>query len=108
MPVADALPAVEDLRLTVTVNGQVMQSAYGREMIFSLPEQIAYASSLFTLNPGDVIATGSPDGTGGSRTPKRYLQVDDVIAVTIKGIGTLSNTASRSQCGQRSLAAVPR
>ncbi len=91
---ADALPSVEDLHLTVTVNGQVMQSAFGREMIFSLPELIAYASTLFTLHPGDVIATGSPDGTGGSRTPKRYLKFNDVIAVTIQGIGTLSNSAS--------------
>ena len=48
---ADDLPPVEDLHLTVTLNGETMQSAYGQEMIFSLPEQIAYASSLFTLYP---------------------------------------------------------
>ena len=91
---ADALPPVEDLLLTVSLNGDTMQSAYGREMIFSLPEQIAYASSLFTLHPGDVIATGSPDGTGGSRTPKRYLNPGDVLSITVQGIGTLSNTVS--------------
>ncbi|MGB7244812.1 MAG: fumarylacetoacetate hydrolase family protein, partial [Sulfitobacter sp.] len=92
---ADVLPTVEDLLLTVTLNGDTMQSAYGREMIFSLPEQIAYASSLFTLHPGDVIATGSPDGTGGSRTPKRYLNPNDVLSITVQGIGTLTNTVSR-------------
>lgn len=91
---ADVLPPVEDLHLTVSLNGQIMQSAYGREMIFSLPEQIAYASSLFTLHPGDVIATGSPDGTGGSRTPKRYLNPNDVLSITVQGIGTLTNTVS--------------
>ncbi len=88
---ADDLPPVEDLHLTVTLNGETMQSAYGQEMIFSLPEQIAYASSLFTLYPGDVIATGSPDGTGGSRVPKRYLRANDVLTISIQGIGTLSN-----------------
>ena len=88
---ADDLPPVEDLHLTVTLNGETMQSAYGQEMIFSLPEQIAYASSLFTLYPGDVIATGSPDGTGGSRVPKRYLRENDVLTISIQGIGTLSN-----------------
>lgn len=91
---ADALPPVEDLHLSVTLNGQLMQSAYGREMIFSLPEQIAYASSLFTLLPGDVIATGSPNGTGGSRTPKRYLKPDDCVCISVEGIGTLSNTVA--------------
>ena len=91
---ADDLPPVEDLHLTVTLNGETLQSAYGQEMIFSLPEQIAYASSLFTLYPGDVIATGSPDGTGGSRVPKRYLRAHDVLTISIQGIGTLSNAVS--------------
>jgi 2-keto-4-pentenoate hydratase/2-oxohepta-3-ene-1,7-dioic acid hydratase in catechol pathway len=90
---ADALPVVEDLHLSVTLNGQTVQSAYGREMIFSVAEQIAYASSLFTLQPGDVIATGSPDGTGGSRSPKQYLKTRDTLAISIQGIGTLSNKA---------------
>jgi 2-keto-4-pentenoate hydratase/2-oxohepta-3-ene-1,7-dioic acid hydratase in catechol pathway len=91
---ADALPAVEDLRLSVTLNGQVVQSCFGREMIFSVAEQIAYASTLFTLHPGDVIATGSPDGTGGSRTPKRFLRHGDGLAITVDGVGTLSNTVA--------------
>lgn len=91
---ADALPPIGDLHLTVSLNGQIMQSAFGREMIFSLAEQISYASSLFTLHPGDVIATGSPDGTGGSRTPKRYLQSNDTLAIHIEGIGTLTNPVS--------------
>ncbi|MBO6884097.1 MAG: fumarylacetoacetate hydrolase family protein [Marivita sp.] len=92
----DALPQIADLHLTVTLNGEVMQSAFGREMIFTLPQQIAYASSLFTLHPGDVIATGSPDGTGGSRTPKRFLKPKDIVSITVQGIGTLSNTVSSS------------
>ena len=89
---ADALPDFEELLLNVVLNGKTVQSARGGEMIFSVAEQISYASSLFTLHPGDVIATVSPDGTGGSRTPKLYLKSNDILTIAIDGIGTLSNT----------------
>ena len=89
---SDALPDFKKLHLRVVLNGKTVQSALGGEMIFSVAEQIAYASSLLTLHPGDVIATGSPDGTGGSRTPKLYLKSNDILAISIDGIGTLSNT----------------
>jgi 2-keto-4-pentenoate hydratase/2-oxohepta-3-ene-1,7-dioic acid hydratase in catechol pathway len=92
----EALPAVEEMALSVTLNGKIVQSAFGREMIFNVAQQIAYASSLFTLYPGDVIATGSPDGTGGSRTPKRYLQDKDVLSISVSGVGTMSNSVSLS------------
>ncbi|MDH5797355.1 MAG: fumarylacetoacetate hydrolase family protein [Paracoccaceae bacterium] len=91
---ADSLPPAEELDLTVTLNDQIVQRAFGREMIFSIAEQIAYASHLFTLRPGDVMATGSPDGTGGSRTPKRFLKPGDVVQVAIAGVGTLANGVS--------------
>jgi 2-keto-4-pentenoate hydratase/2-oxohepta-3-ene-1,7-dioic acid hydratase in catechol pathway len=90
----ESLPPVEEMTLTVNLNGETVQSAFGREMIFNVAQQIAYASSLFTLHPGDVIATGSPDGTGGSRTPKRYLQNEDVLSISVSGVGTMSNTVS--------------
>ncbi|MFZ1816212.1 MAG: fumarylacetoacetate hydrolase family protein [Rhizobiaceae bacterium] len=89
---ADALPPPQQLELNVKLNGETVQSALGREMIFSVAEQISYASSIFTLQPGDIIATGSPDGTGGSRTPKRYLRRGDEIAMSVSGIGTLENS----------------
>ena len=88
---ADALPPVEKMELNVSLNGQMVQSAFGHEMIFSLAQQVSYVSSLFTLRPGDVIATGSPDGAGGSRKPKRYLQEGDAVSMSVTGIGTLSN-----------------
>lgn len=88
---ADALPAPEELHLSVDLNGERMQQAFGREMLFSVAEQVAYASQLFTLRPGDVIATGSPDGTGGSRTPRRFLRTGDRVSVSVQGIGTLMN-----------------
>lgn len=88
---ADSLPPPDKLALTVAVNDEVMQQTTGNKMIFSVAEQIAYASTLFTLEPGDVIATGSPDGTGGSRNPKRYLAAGDVVRVTVSGVGDLVN-----------------
>ncbi len=91
---ADALAPVEDLHLTVALNGYIVQSAFGREMIFSTAAQIAYASTLFCLQPGDVIATGSPDGTGGSRVPKRFLLPGDHLSISVTGIGSLENTVA--------------
>jgi len=61
-------------------------------MIFSVAEQLAYASNLFTLHPGDVIATGSPDGTGGSKSPKRFLIPGDKVKISVGGACTLINS----------------
>lgn len=88
---ADEVPDWSALRLTARLNGEVVQDAVAAEMIFGLPEQIAYVSRLMTLYPGDIIATGSPDGTGGSRTPKRFLRAGDTVEVTVSGVGTLAN-----------------
>ena len=60
-------------------------------MIFSIEEQIAYASTLFTLFPGDLIATGSPDGTGGSQVPKLHLISGDILKITVSGLTSLVN-----------------
>ena len=89
---ADELPPPQDLELTVTLNDEVVQHAFGREMIFSVAEQIAYASNMFTLRPGDVIATGSPDGTGGSRSPKRFLIPGDTVKISVGAACTLINS----------------
>lgn len=93
---AQDLPPPQELELTVELNDSVVQRAFGREMIFPVAEQISYASHLFTLHPGDIIATGSPDGTGGSRSPKRYLVHGDKVSVTVAGVGRLVNTVSGS------------
>ena len=89
---SDELPPPSDLELTVTLNGKLVQHAFGREMIFSVAKQIAYASKIFTLRPGDVIATGSPDGTGGSRSPKRFLTPGDTVTVSVGEACTLINS----------------
>ena len=68
-----------------------MQSARPTEMIFDLPYLISYISTISPLKVGDVIATGSPDGTGGSRRPPAFLRPNDVVEIDIKGLMTLQN-----------------
>lgn len=84
----------EEMRLVTRVNGAVKQDAMGSEMIHPLPEVIAYLSQMTQLNPGDVIATGSPDGTGGSRKPPGFLQPGDVVEVEVSGVGILRNAVA--------------
>ena len=87
----DEAGPIETMALVTLVNGQVMQRTTGADMIHPLPKLIAYLSHITQLNPGDVIATGSPDGTGGSRTPTAFLTPGDVVEVDIATIGTLRN-----------------
>ena len=61
-------------------------------MIFSIAKIIAYISTFTALNPGDVIATGTPGGVGFTREPPLYMKAGDTVTVTIEGIGTLTNT----------------
>ena len=58
---------------------------------FSIPEVVSYISRMLPLAPGDLIAMGSPDGTGGSRTPPRFLKEGDVLEVEVPGVGVLKN-----------------
>ena len=87
----DEIDDFSSLKLETHVNGKLMQSALAAEMIFSLSELIAYISNLTPLNPGDIIATGSPDGTGGSRNPSVFLKPGDCVEVSVDRIGTLKN-----------------
>lgn len=83
-----AEPQAVEMRLTV--NDKEMQKDTTRNMIWTLREQIAYLSTIVTLEPGDVIATGTPTGVGMSRGI--FLKAGDVVSATIDGIGTLTNT----------------
>ena len=87
----DEIDDFSSLKLETYVNGKLMQSASAGEMIFSLSELISYISNLLPLNPGDIIATGSPDGTGGSRNPTAFLNSGDCVEVSVDRIGTLKN-----------------
>jgi 2-keto-4-pentenoate hydratase/2-oxohepta-3-ene-1,7-dioic acid hydratase in catechol pathway len=77
------------LAITCTVNGEVRQSGSTSEMINNCFEQIAYLSTVCTLEPGDVIATGTPKGTGGSMKPPRFLAIGDVVRCAIDRIGAI-------------------
>jgi 2-keto-4-pentenoate hydratase/2-oxohepta-3-ene-1,7-dioic acid hydratase in catechol pathway len=88
---ADEAGPIETMGLVTRVNGALMQQSTGSEMIHPLPKLIAYLSHMIQLNPGDVIATGSPDGTGGSRTPPLFLKPGDVVEVESPTIGILRN-----------------
>lgn len=82
------------LALETRLNGDVMQEASTSMMITSIPEAAAYLSTLVTLRPGDLIATGTPSGVGFVREPPVYLRAGDVVEITVEGVGTLRNTVA--------------
>ena len=88
---ADEIEDPHNLDISLTLNGEVMQSSNTRNLIFGVPALIAYLSSVFTLEPGDVIATGTPAGVGFARKPPRWLKPGDECRVKIQGIGELVN-----------------
>jgi 2-keto-4-pentenoate hydratase/2-oxohepta-3-ene-1,7-dioic acid hydratase in catechol pathway len=88
---ADEVPDPGVLHLRTTVDGEVLQDSGTDLLIASVPELIAYCSTFATLEPGDVIATGTPGGVGSARTPPRWLRPGESVEVTISGIGTLAN-----------------
>jgi 2-keto-4-pentenoate hydratase/2-oxohepta-3-ene-1,7-dioic acid hydratase in catechol pathway len=81
----------QSLTLETRVNEEVVQSTTTSQMINPVARLIAYISSLITLAPGDIIATGTPSGVGFSREPQVFLQANDRVSVTISGLGTLTN-----------------
>lgn len=94
---ADEVPDVTALRVETTVNGEVRQSAFVKNLIFDVPELIATISAGTTLLPGDLIATGTPAGVGIGYDPPRFLSAGDVVEVTITGLGTLRNRVGRGR-----------
>ena len=87
----DEITDPHTLRLSLTVNGDQRQDGNSQHMLFKIPVLIADITSGVTLEPGDVIATGSPQGVGAAMDPPTFLQPGDVVACTIEVIGTLEN-----------------
>jgi 2-keto-4-pentenoate hydratase/2-oxohepta-3-ene-1,7-dioic acid hydratase in catechol pathway len=85
---------LESVGVRTTVSGEVLQDSSTRNLIFSIVELVQYCSAGVTLEPGDVIATGTPGGVGDSRTPPRYLRDGDVVDVWVEGVGTLRNAVT--------------
>jgi 2-keto-4-pentenoate hydratase/2-oxohepta-3-ene-1,7-dioic acid hydratase in catechol pathway len=88
---ADEIPDPHNLRISLRLNGEVLQDSNTSNLIFGIGKLIAFLSSVFTLEPGDVISTGTPAGVGFARKPPKWLQPGDEVAVDVESIGTLIN-----------------
>jgi 2,4-diketo-3-deoxy-L-fuconate hydrolase len=93
----DGFSDPNDLALSCDVTGERMQEARTRDMIFSVPVLIAFLSYRCTLEPGDLIFTGTPSGVGSARNPRRYLREGDEIVSTIERIGTMVNRCAAGE-----------
>ena len=91
MVTADEIPDPTKLTLTTRLNGQEMQKSGTDMLIHDIPRIIEFCSMFTPLTPGDIIATGTPDGIGAKRTPPVWMKSGDVLEVEISGIGTLRN-----------------
>ena len=110
---ADEIPDPQRLAIRCLVDGEVVQESTTERMFFGVAEIISFCSRSFTLEPGDVIATGTPGGVGVFRDPPRFLADGSVVTVEIEGIGRLTNTcrhvtasAGRSADAPAGLAAI--
>jgi 2-keto-4-pentenoate hydratase/2-oxohepta-3-ene-1,7-dioic acid hydratase in catechol pathway len=88
---ADEIGDPHSLSIELFLNGERMQGSNTRELIFKIPDLIAFISSVLTLEPGDLIATGTPAGVGFSKKPPRWLRPGDEVTVRIEGLGELRN-----------------
>ncbi|MGJ7498143.1 fumarylacetoacetate hydrolase family protein [Variovorax sp. RT4R15] len=91
MVTADEIAPGRELKLETRLNGETVQSSHTGHMIFSVPRLIQYASTIFTLVPGDVFATGTPAGVGWSKKPPRFMKPGDTVEVEIEAVGLLRN-----------------
>lgn len=88
---ADEIPDSGNLTIRLRLNGTYMQDSTTRELIFSVPQLIEHISKLVTLEPGDILFTGTPPGVGVARKPPVFLKAGDTVEVEIAGLGTLRN-----------------
>lgn len=91
MVTADAFPDPNNVAVKARLNGETLQDSSSKYMIHKIPKMIAYISTILDLQPGDIIATGTPSGVGFSRRPPIFMKPGDVIDVEVGGIGVLSN-----------------
>jgi 2-keto-4-pentenoate hydratase/2-oxohepta-3-ene-1,7-dioic acid hydratase in catechol pathway len=90
---ADEIADPHALRIQFRMNGKTLQDSSTSQLIFNVPELIAYLSGFVTLEPGDLISTGTPPGVGFARKPPIYIQPGDVMEVEVEGLGVLRNGA---------------
>ncbi len=92
---ADEVPDPEDLALRTWVNGDLRQDAHTSDLVFSIPEIVAFLSETITLLPGDLILTGTPSGVGMAMDPPQYLQDGDVVRIAIDTLGEIEHAITR-------------
>jgi 2-keto-4-pentenoate hydratase/2-oxohepta-3-ene-1,7-dioic acid hydratase in catechol pathway len=87
----DEIPDPQKLAIRAILNGETLQDSTTANMVFGVAEIIAYVTQTITLEPGDLIATGTPAGVGAFRDPKVFMQPGDEITIEIEGLGSLTN-----------------
>ncbi len=94
---ADAIADPHNLAISLTIDGEMMQNSNTRLLIFKIPQLIEYLSSITPLEVGDIICTGTPEGVGYGRMPRRWLKPDEKLVLSIEHIGELRNTTRAEQ-----------
>jgi acylpyruvate hydrolase len=91
----DEITDPQNLGIRLSIGGETLQSGHTGRMIFSVAYLVSYLSAIMTLEPGDVIATGTPAGVGYGRKPQRWLRAGDIVRVEVDGVGVLENPVVR-------------
>jgi 2-keto-4-pentenoate hydratase/2-oxohepta-3-ene-1,7-dioic acid hydratase in catechol pathway len=94
---ADEIEDPHKLRIALRINGETLQDSNTCNLIFGVDKLIAFLSSVFTLEPGDVISTGTPAGVGFAHKPPRWLRPGDLVEAEVECIGVLSNPVVAEQ-----------
>lgn len=102
-----SLPNYKSLRLITRVNGELRQDSNLTQLIFSIPTLLATISSAITVQPGDVIATGTPAGVGIGRNPPVFLKPGDTVTISVAGLGTLRNTVAAANSSLAGIRRIP-
>ncbi len=89
---ADEVPDPQALDIRLSIGGEVLQNSNTRELVFTVQQLVSLLSGVMTLEPGDVISTGTPSGVGAARTPKRWLRAGETVTVDIAGLTPLNNS----------------
>jgi acylpyruvate hydrolase len=92
----DEIPDPHNLDLNLSIGGEVLQKSNTNQLIFKIPETVEYLSQVMTLEPGDVISTGTPAGVGFTRKPPRWLRPGETVRIEIAGLGVLENPVAKA------------
>jgi 2-keto-4-pentenoate hydratase/2-oxohepta-3-ene-1,7-dioic acid hydratase in catechol pathway len=88
---ADEVADPHTLAISLSIDGETLQSSNTRELVFGVPALVEYISSIAPLLPGDIVSTGTPGGVGMGRTPKRWLKAGETVTASVEGLGALTN-----------------